>query len=244
MRKTSLFVIGILAGIMTYTAAFGVPSYNVYDPREAQEILRPDDKAKILFIVDFSNSMEDFLGGERKSDIAVRTLADIVSRLNPSVKTGLRVYGHRFVFNPILACKASDLAVPVLPNNSENIKKALYSFKPTGQTPITYSLKSAINRDFADITGEKRIVLLTDGAENCDESPCEYAIKVVSQRDDVKIDVIAFNVNDDEAQAQLKCTSSVTGGKIYNAKTAAELAKSLEQSLNVTTEVQGTIIKK
>ena len=62
------------------------------------------------------------------------------------------------------------------------------------------------------------------------------------ERKDVKIDVIAFNINDEDDLAQLQCTSLVTGGKFYTANTAAELAKSLQNSTNVSKEVEAKII--
>lgn len=218
--------------------------YDVYSPERAGDLIKNNSGENLLFIVDFSNSMNNVLNGEKKITSAVDILSDMVSRLGSNVRTGLRVYGHKFPFNEILACRASDLIVPLGAENNFKIANALSNVKALGQTPITYSLKSAINKDLADIPGEKRIILLTDGGENCDESPCEYAISVVSSRNDIKIDVIAFNLDDVEAQSQLRCTANVTGGKIYNAKTAGELAKSLENALNVTTDVQGTILRK
>ena len=62
--------------------------------------------------------------------------------------------------------------------------------------------------------------------------------------DDISIDVIALDIGDKEANNQLKCVALVTSGKFYNANTAAELKNSLEDSLRLQKEVQGTIIKK
>ena len=111
-------------------------------------------------------------------------------------------------------------------------------------TPITFSLKQAIKYDFAGFTGKKHIILLTDGGENCDESPCKFVISLMKLRKDVKIDVIAFNISDEEDLDQLQCTSLVTGGKFYTANTAAELARSLENSSNAYKKVEAKIIMK
>jgi Ca-activated chloride channel family protein len=95
-------------------------------------------------------------------------------------------------------------------------------------TPITYSLQQAVKRDLNGIGGKKHIILLTDGGENCDESPCDYAISLIKTRKDINIDVIAFNVHDDDDLAQLKCTADVTGGHFIEADTKAQLAQSME----------------
>ena len=109
-------------------------------------------------------------------------------------------------------------------------------------TPITYSLKQAVKYDFMGYPRKKHIILLTDGGENCDESPCKYVMELIKVRKDVKIDVIAFNINDEDDLAQLQCTSLVTGGEFYTANTAAELARSLSSSANATKEVEAKII--
>lgn len=217
-------------------------NYSIHTANEG--ISNINENEKILFIVDLSNSMNDYMGNSTKINIAVNALANITSRLNPKIKTGLRVYGHKFGFNPIFGCKASELVLPLKENNTANINSTLSRMSAVGWTPITKSLKDAVNFDFAGVMGQKRIILLTDGGETCDESPCDYAIKLVQQRDDIKIDVIAFAINDPDADAQLKCTALATSGKIYRANTAADLAKSLEQALNVSTDVQGTVILK
>jgi len=50
-------------------------------------------------------------------------------------------------------------------------------------------------------------------------------------RRDIKIDVIAFNVNDNDDLAQLKCTADVTGGRFSDIETKAELFRSMENMI-------------
>ena len=109
-------------------------------------------------------------------------------------------------------------------------------------TPITYSLKQAVKHDFLGVTGKKRIILLTDGGENCDESPCTYVMELIKVRKDISIDVIAFNVKDRDDLEQLECTALVTSGKFYTADTAVELVDSLTKSVSSKKEVDAKII--
>ena len=136
---------------------------------------------------------------------------------------------------------ASKLTVPLGANNAQNILNSIYQTSATGWTPITYSLKQAVNVDFAGIEGKKHIILLTDGGENCDESPCTYAIELMKQRDDITIDVIAFDLYDTEANNQLRCTALTTRGKFYSAGNSGELTDSLFDSLGIDKDVHGTI---
>jgi len=195
-----------------------------------------------MFILDFSNSMNEYLEGRRKVELMIDTMRSILPKLDPNISVGLRVYGHRMGFTPLDSCKASSLILPIKVNNNLNISTSLLSLTPRGMTPITYSLKQSVNKDFAGFSGKKHIILLTDGGENCDESPCKYVMELIKFRKDIKIDVIAFNINNSDDLAQLECTSMVTSGKFYNAQTSAELVKSLNSSVSTIKEVEAKIL--
>ena len=207
------------------------------------EVEKTSSEDFVLFIVDFSNSMTERLNGTQKINMVLDTMQELLPQIPNDTRIGLRVYGHKGgYFLPNAACKASSLIVPMTKNSAASIQNALFSLKPAGYTPITYSLKQAVNVDFAGVPGKKRIILLSDGGENCDESPCDYVMELQKTRQDIVIDVIAFNIHDQEANNQLKCTALVTCGKFYSANTAAELFNSLSNSLNITKEVQGVVI--
>lgn len=214
-------------------------NYNVYRGNANPNI---NENEKVLFILDFSNSMSEYLDGRRKVDLMIDTMRDLLSKLNPNMSVGLRVYGHKMGFTAFEACRASSLISPISINNNFGISEALQNVKPRGMTPITFSLKQAVKNDFLGFTGKKHIILLTDGGENCDESPCKYVMDLIQIRKDITIDVIAFNIDNEDDLSQLECTSMVTSGKFYNAQTAIELANSLNNSINRIKEVDARII--
>lgn len=232
----SMFLLIVLT-IPVFASGYSVHSAGQYSSDEISE------DERVLFILDFSNSMSEYLEGRRKVDLMIETMKSILPNLDPNISVGLRVYGHRMGLTPFEACRASALIEPVSPANGINIRNSLLDIKPRGMTPITYSLKQAIKNDFRGFSGQKHIILLTDGGENCDESPCSYVLELIKIRKDVKIDVIAFNINDEEDLSQLECTSLVTSGRFYNAKTAVQLAKSLNSSVNSVKKVEAKIIK-
>ncbi len=214
--------------------------YKVYGPENYS--VNSADGERILFIMDFSNSMTEYLEGREKVDLMIETMAKILPSISPDTQVGLRVYGHKNGFTAMDACRASSLLVPVSASSAAAISASLYKTQPKGMTPITYSLKQAVKNDFLGFSGKKRIILLTDGGENCDESPCEYAMELIKTRKDINIDVIAFNINDKDDLEQLQCAALVTSGKFYTANTAAELAKSLSNSINARKDVEAKII--
>lgn len=227
-----IFLLTFCAGI-TYT-------YEVSTPESYR--FRQESEDYTLFILDFSNSMSEYLEGKSKADMMVETVKNLLPSINKNSMVGLRIYGHKMGFTPIEACRASTLLVPISKINTASINTALDKSHPKGMTPITYSLKQAIKYDFAGIKGKKHIILLTDGGENCDESPCKFVMELIRTRKDIVIDVIAFNIDDEEDLDQLKCTSLVTSGKFYTANTAAELAKSLEESSRGEKRVEAKIL--
>lgn len=201
-------------------------AYEVYTPNNYNYEKSGD---KLLFVVDFSNSMGEYLEHKTKVNQVKRMMEAILPQISPDTKVGVRVYGHTCNVIAYNACRSSELLVPLRTNNSQNIINAMQKLRPRGMTPITYSLKQAVKKDLANMDGVKHIILLTDGGENCDESPCDYAIELVKTRRDIKIDVIAYNVHDSDDLAQLKCVADVTSAQFIEADTNAELMRSMEE---------------
>lgn len=198
----------------------------------------------VLIILDASYSMEEKIGRDRKIDIAKRVVHNTVQQIPQGTRVGLRVYGHKIGLMGIYPCRKTELLVPIDFNTSGPIIERLRNINPTGQTPITYSIKTAVMNDFNGLNGPKRIILVSDGMETCDGNPCDYAVEMVRRGIDLKVDVVGFALKDPAAINQLKCVALSTGGKFYTADTEAALARSLQNSFAVKTEVQGKIIFK
>ena len=236
MRKV-IFIISLI--IFLFSPAYA-DKYGIYTPQNYTY----DNGAgeELLFILDLSNSMNEPLENDTKFNLMLKTMSKILPQISPSTHMGLRLYGYKMGFTPMEACRASTLATPIASNNTQNIKNTLYKRKPRGMTPITFSLKQAIKYDFGGFIGKKHIILMTDGGENCDESPCDFVMKLVKYRRDVQIDVIAFNIKDYEDLEQLRCTALVTSGKFYNAQTSAQLFDGFDKSINGVKNVEAKII--
>ena len=213
---------------LLFSVVSSVFAYEVYSPDDYKYQISGD---KLLFVIDFSNSMTAYLNNQTKANQVKELMSKILPQISPETNVGLRVYGHTCNFIAYNACRSSELVVPLGLNNSVKIATELHRLRPRGMTPITYSLKQAVKKDLNGFDGVKHIILLTDGGENCDESPCEYAIALMKQRRDIKIDVIAFDVEGEDDLAQLKCTADVTGGRFSEAATKAELFKTMEDMI-------------
>lgn len=253
MPKYTLVIFTILFSLLYFTHAQNVDSqtnpqwqYQNWQPPNLQNQNFPNsintERENVLIILDSSFSMDEDINGQKKIDIAKQVINQVLDQLPHNVWVGLRVYGHKAGFLGFNACKASELKVAIGPNNQNLIKNELYGIKPVGWTPITYSIQQAIDFDLRGLPGKKRIILVSDGMETCNGSPCDYVVELIRNNSDIKIDVIGFDISDQAAKSQLKCTALATKGKYYSANSASELLDSLSQSLKIIKEVEGKII--
>lgn len=139
-----------------------------------------EEKTRILFILDASNSMNKKWGAESRFITAKRILSNSVDSLRgvTNLEIGLRVYGHQ---SPITAtyqdCEDTKLEVPFGENNHQLILNKIKTIRAKGTTPIARSLEQAAG-DFPDREARNIIILITDGVEACDDEPCVIADKL------------------------------------------------------------------
>ena len=58
--------------------------YNVYRPNNYSPS-KIEENERVLFILDFSNSMEEYLDGKRKVDLMIDTMKSILPNLDPTI---------------------------------------------------------------------------------------------------------------------------------------------------------------
>ncbi len=195
----------------------------------------------VMILLDSSYSMSEKLGnGERKMEAAKRSVIEVVRNLQPTTRVGLRVYGDSD--NQFNACAATRTLVPLGENNRMLISSKMLGIRPTGATPISLAITRSLEQDFNMVSGPKTIILISDGIETCGEDPCDVAVRMQRRGIDVKMNVIGLGLSDYAAVKQLRCVALATKGKFYNAKTAAELASSLNNAMAVKTDVRASII--
>ena len=216
--------------------------YRVYDYHKNLNVVA--DNVPTVFILDYSNSMHERVYGQSKYDILKRSFQNLVSQIPDETPIGVRVYGHRWGITNYDACRASIMVEGINKYNRDIILDKLSGIKPRGMTPITYSLKQTIEKDFSDDKTAKHIVLITDGGENSDVSPCDYVMDLIKKRKDIKIDVIAINIKNHEDLDQLACTANVTSGKLYNVDTEAKLMQVMQDTIKSKKLVEAQIVGK
>lgn len=247
--KIIIFLILVVFTIsLAAEKAFAQSRLNLYENPQQYNTKIPSSKENVLIILDCSFSMDDTIHDKRKIDIAKNVINTVLSQIPADVHIGLRAYGHKKNLVKSLIgideCEVSELLVPIGTNNRREISLALSKLNAVGWTPICYSIDQAVKYDFPALPGKKRIILVSDGMETCNGSPCDFAVDLVKRNVDVSIDVIGFDLSSDpSAVNSLKCAALVTRGKYYTADNPQQFLKSLQDSFSVSTEVQGQILK-
>jgi Ca-activated chloride channel family protein len=239
LKKNKFFLVFILT-LITTSSAYSQVS-NPFLKNSPQGNVYSGDKRTVLIVFDASASMEEKINGETKIHIAKRALDDVLLNAPQDINLGLRVYGANSPkSNPYVDCFDSKLIVPPGISNRRTIVSEIYKILPRGFTPITYSLSQAL-QDISPYTGEKSIILISDGLETCGGDPCELAKTINLSGIDLKIDVVGFGVSDDvDAQNQLMCIATSTMAKYFEANNSDDLVQGLKESINK--NVTGKII--
>ena len=126
-------------------------------------------------------------------------------------------------------CAATSQVAGVHPANASALLSGMNSVDIGGATPMVYALDRTVYQDFAgmDTTTPKKIILITDGGENCGGDPCAFARELMSKRSDIHIDVVLVSSN----SRQLTCLTSTTGGHFYNINNLSDFSTVMNQSI-------------
>ncbi|WP_433160776.1 vWA domain-containing protein [Kribbella sp. CA-247076] len=188
----------------------------------------PEPGGKLVLVLDSSGSMKEPAGDGQTKIAAARTaLTKVVTKLPTDAEVGLRVYGATvFKRTQAGACTDTQLSVPIGRDNRPQLQAAIAKYKPYGETPIGYALQQAA-KDLGP-TGQRTIVLVSDGEATCAPDPCVVAQSIAKQGIDLKIDVVGFRVGG-TARSQLQCVAREGRGDYYDADSTIDLEAGLDR---------------
>lgn len=176
----------------------------------------------------------DFDGNNPPTSNTVQQVKKIVKKKNGkfSVVTSAGAVG-----DTTGACAATRQVTYVAPVDEYALLRGMNSVNIGGATPLVYALDRTVYQDFAgfDNISPKKIILITDGGENCNGDPCEFARQLMQRRKDIHIDVVLVSSN----SKALSCLSTTTGGHFYNINNLSDFSTIMNQVITSTpNEVQ------
>lgn len=193
-----------------------------------------DDQLPLYIIFDGSNSMWGELPDKaRKIEVAKQVFNDLDASLFEGRNVALRIYGHRRARD----CSDTELVVPFATGTKivDTMSEQVNAVSPRGKTPITRSLKAALE-DIGDQAAE--ILLISDGIETCDSDPCELVESWRNQNINLRIHVVGLGL-DDMSRAAMQCISHASGTKYLDARSANELSEAIISAANSTPPTAG-----
>ncbi len=201
---------------------------------QASSFKSPKEKTRILFVLDASNSMVQYMDGSSRMKVAKKIMTKMVDSLSRlrNVEMALRVFGHQ---TPIVQkdCQDTKLEVPFKPGNISQLTETINGLKPKGYTLIAQSILSAAN-DFPKSPGRNIIILITDGVEECSGDPCAIAKALLKKGVVLQPFIIGIGDKEELFRQTYDCV-----GKYFNANSEAEFQNVfnviISQALNSTT---------
>lgn len=199
----------------------------------------------LLVILDSSGSMAAQAGENRnKLDSAKFALSRYVKVASVIYNVGFMVYGHKGnneESGKAESCVGIELLKPIGEVQGDAIDPLLEQFQPTGWTPIAASLEKA-KEAFAGKEGDQifnKIILVSDGLETCEGDPVAVARQLHEEGLNVQVDVIGFDIQNQDEAAQLREIAEAGGGSYFDAKTAQQLDDFLRQQNEALYQTRG-----
>jgi uncharacterized protein YegL len=179
---------------------------------------------QVELILDASGSMRGSLdSGQQKINAAKSAVNQLVDELDDSIVLAFRAYGHQSPREEH-DCEDTELLVPFqeLAQNRTDIKSRTTGLRAQGYTPISLVLQRAAVDFQNQDSGDRIIILVSDGKETCEGDPCETARALKEANAGLVIHTIGFGV-DEATRQQLQCLSEVSGGQYFSAEDTGEL---------------------
>ena len=155
-----------------------------------------------------------------------RTLTKLTSSTIPAgTPFAFRVFGRE-----VDSCQ-TDLDVPVGPLNPAAVAQRIAALvaKNGAKTPIGASLDKAAD-DLKSVTGEKLIVLVTDGEETCGGDPAASIERLRKAGIGTRVSIVGFALDDEKLATTFRRWSDAGGGAFFDAKDARRARQVADRS--------------
>ncbi|MBO0830176.1 MAG: VWA domain-containing protein [Streptosporangiales bacterium] len=188
-----------------------------------------------MVILDSSGSMQAKThDGQTRMSAAKKAIRDYVDNSPSSTEQlGLMVYGQAGSnrrSDRAVSCRQIKTVKPIGQLNKANVAGALAPYSPHGWTPLAASLKDAA-KQFADAGTVNRVVVVTDGIEECGGNPKAEARMLRRSGLNVRIDVVGLGAPKGHGSAQLASVAKVAGGTFTAVNDTAGLERYFDDLL-------------
>ncbi len=178
-------------------------------------------------VLDASGSMLQRLDGKRRIEIARQTLEHLIREVIPAgTPFALRVFGHQEADS----CR-TDLELPLAPLKPIEVAEKIAGIQAMNlaKTPIADSLQ-ATAQDLAGVSGDRIIILLTDGEETCEGDAAAVIAGMKQSGIILTVNIVGFAIDDEALAKTFESWAALGGGQYVAANNATELERALSQA--------------
>ena len=185
---------------------------------------------RIMLVLDGSSSMWTRIDREiSKIEVARDSIAKLVGGWEDKMAFGITTYGHREEGN----CQDIETVLPVAEVDADEVIDVVNGILPRGKTPLAAALRQAAEAlDYQNQPA--KILLVSDGIENCGQDPCKAVEELAADAMDLEIDVIGFEMNNHE-MGQLECIAVKAHGHMVEAG-MSDFTDTMDESMNAAME--------
>lgn len=187
-------------------------------------------------ILDASGSMWEKVDGRPKITTSKEVIAQIIQELPDDLHVALRIYGHRIAPGRPGACQDSELVIPFSKIDKLQLIERIRRIRALGTTPIAYSLRQVAN-DFSGTPGEKMVVLVSDGIEECRGSPSGAVSELLAKGLEVRVNIVGFALSDNVSKMEMQRVAELSRGRFFDASDARGLRDAIRGALAVPYDV-------
>ncbi|HVZ05107.1 vWA domain-containing protein [Hyphomicrobium sp.] len=182
-----------------------------------------DDAPTAMLIVDSSGSMWARLPPNNKAKIdIVRDKLAALLQTPSQTRVGLVAFGHR------RRGDCNDVQLIASPDSPRDaLIGPIAKLNPRGPGPVTAALKIAI--DTIDTARPAQIVIVGDGADNCQQDTCAVATDFAKTAPGVAIQVIGIGIPASD-RPRIACAAQATGGHYYDVADENGLNAALDEA--------------
>jgi Mg-chelatase subunit ChlD len=186
------------------------------------------DNTRTVILFDRSASMNQMHEGARKIDLAKSLFASLIDTFENNPNVEIRFFAGGTSADKAIDCIASEVALGFgSAQGADALKSMINGVQALGhETPITLALEKA-REDLAGWSGPRKIILISDGQETCNQDPEELA--ELFFEDGIIIDTIGIGPPD--AFSQLGMIALSGGGTFQLAENLESLKSAFGTSL-------------
>lgn len=196
-------------------------------------VAAPDE---VELVLDASGSMKRLVGGRSMMDIARQVVGKAVNALPDDARVALRVYGRRVPEGRPDACHDTELLVPFSKIDRPRLLSQIATVKALGTTPIAYAVQTAA-ADFSKKPGQKMLIVVTDGQEECGGDPEAAAAALRANGLNVTLNIVGFGLTTSKDRDVMSKVAAAAGGRYFAARDGTALDNALDEAMAVEFDV-------